>query len=233
MAKKSENYLVISDLQIPFEAKGALRFCIDLKKEFNIPDENCLCVGDEVDQYFGSLYLHDPDATLSPASEVNQSIKRLKEWYAAFPKMLLAESNHGQRWAKKAAFAGIPSVMMRKYQEVLEAPASWHWAHKWLVKASRQHFLMMHGMGYSGMYAYRQMAMNNGISTVHGHLHSGAGIAHIRTEGQSLWGANAGCLIDVQSYAFHYNKDNKFKPDLGCIVVLNGGTTPIWVPFHG
>jgi hypothetical protein len=227
----ADNYLAISDLQIPFEASGALAFCKAVQKEFKIPKENILCVGDEVDQYFGSLYLHDPDATHTAGSEIKESIDKLKQWYDAFPICRLAESNHGQRWAKKAACAGIPSIMMRKYQEVLQAPTGWVWAHKWMVKAAKKHFLMVHGCGYSGMYAHRQMAINNGISTIHGHLHSSAGIAYIKTEGQEIFGFNVGCLIDVDSYVYHYGKDNKFKPSLGVGVILDSGKTPIWIPM--
>lgn len=230
---KGENYLIVSDLQIPFEASGALEFCRSLKEQYKIPDENCLCVGDEVDQYFGSMYLHDPDATHTPSSEIYLSIKRMREWYKAFPKMKVCESNHGQRWAKKASAAGIPSIMMRLYQEVLQAPSGWMWARKWQVNASAQPFMVMHGMGYSGQSAFRQMAVNNGMSTVHGHLHANAGIAYVKTEGADLWGMNCGSLIDVNAYAFHYAKDHKFKPFVGTGLVLEGGRLPVLIPLTG
>lgn len=229
---KSENYLVISDLQIPFEASFALPFCIELKKEFKIADENILCVGDEVDQYFGSLYDKDPNGTHTPDSELKESIDRLKLWYRAFPRCRVAESNHGQRWAKKACQAGIPSQMMRKYQEVLEAPPGWRWKREWYISALQKPFLLVHGLGYGGMNAHRQMALNNGMSTVHGHLHSSAGISIIKTAGlDHIWGMNVGCLIDVSAYAFHYNIDHKLKPCLGAGVILDGGRTPLWIPY--
>lgn len=228
--RAGENYLVISDLQIPFEAEKALDFCLQIKRDFKINDKNVLCVGDEVDQYFGSLYAKDPDARHTATSEINDTIKVVREWGKAFPDMLIAESNHGQRWAKKAAAAEIPSIMMRKYQEIIQAPPGWKWRRSWLIDASKQKFLLTHGMGYSGMYAHRQMALNNGISTVHGHL-THAGISHIKTEHQEIWGMCVAALIDVEAYAFHYGKDHKFKPSLGAGVVLDGGRTPIWLPY--
>lgn len=46
--------MVIPDLQIPFEAKNALSFATQVKKHYGIKDENCLCVGDELDSFYGS-----------------------------------------------------------------------------------------------------------------------------------------------------------------------------------
>lgn len=227
---KSENYLVISDLQIPFEAERALQFCLEIKRDFNISNENILNVGDEVDEYFGSLFDRDPDADLSAIQEIKQSREKIRKWGNAFPHMRIAESNHGMRWAKKAFKAGIPSIMLRKYQEIIEAPEGWQWKREWIIKAKHP-FLMMHGMGYSGMYAHRQMAVNNGISTVHGHLHANAGVAHIKTVGIQIWGMNTGCLIDPEAFAFQYGKDSKFKPSVGVGVVLDNGRTPIWLPY--
>lgn len=228
--RAGENYLIISDLQIPFEARNALDFCKRVQKEFKIKESNVLCVGDEVDQYFGSLYAKDPDARHSATSEIADTIKTIARWGKAFPKMLIAESNHGQRWAKRAASAEIPSIMMRKYQEVIQAPPGWKWKRSWMVKASKKPFLLTHGMGYSGVNAHRQMALNNGVSTVHGHL-THAGIAHIKTEHQEIWGMCVAALIDVDAYAFHYGKDHKFKPSLGVGVVADGGMKPLWIPY--
>jgi hypothetical protein len=56
------NYLIISDLQIPFEHNDALKFCFHLKHHYKIPDENILNVGDELDQYWGGLWDKSPEA---------------------------------------------------------------------------------------------------------------------------------------------------------------------------
>ena len=53
------NCLIISDLQIPFENKKSLEFCVYLKKHFGVADENCFCVGDETNTLadFTSVHL--------------------------------------------------------------------------------------------------------------------------------------------------------------------------------
>lgn len=226
-----DRYLFISDLQIPFEARHALKFCQAVAKEFKIEPENIFNVGDEVDQYFGSRFLKNPDALHSPLSELRETRERIMAWGRAFPKMKLAVSNHGTRWAKKAFEAQIPSQMLRPYKEIIAAPDGWEWRYHWDIKCPAP-IRLFHGMGYGGMYAYRTAAVDYGKNVVFGHLHANAGIAHVQTATERYWGFNVGCLIDRDAYAFEYGKDSRHKPVLGIGVVLDGGLTPIFVPYE-
>lgn len=225
-------YLFISDLQIPFEAEGALAFCKAVAKDFGVDPDNIYCVGDEVDQYFGSLYKKDIDGSHTANQEIAETKTRLRGWFRAFPDLKIATSNHGQRWARKAFEAEIPAQMMKSYQEVLGAPEGWRWRDFWDIKADKREIRMIHGVGYGGMYAFRHAALDQGKCVVFGHLHANAGISHIVTSSQKIYGMNTGCLIDVQAYAFNYGKDNRFKPWLGLGVIVDGGLTPILVPYE-
>jgi hypothetical protein len=227
----SDRFLFISDLQIPFEAANALAFCLAVQREFKVPSENVYNVGDEVDQYFGSAYQKDPNGWHTPRSELAASREKLLRWYRAFPEMKLAISNHGLRWAKKAFDAEIPSEMLRPYQDIIHAPPGWKWRDAWDIK-TKYPIRMIHGMGYNGQAAHRQAALDFGMNIVIGHLHSHAGVALIRTQGQRIWGMNVGCLIDDEAYAFAYNKHQRQRPILGCGVVVDGGLTPIFVPYE-
>lgn len=224
--------LFISDTQIPFEAPGALKFCRAVAREFKIPADCIYHVGDEVDQYFGGAWDKSPDALHTPSSELRESRERLRQWYAAFPNLKLAVSNHGTRWARKASMSGIPSQFMRDYRDILGAPKTWQWRDHWLIKMQRQRVFMFHGVGYSGATAYRQAAIDKGVNVVFGHLHSNAGIAHIVTDHGRRWGMNVGCLIDADAYAFAYSKGSKFKAWLGVGVVVDGGLTPLLIPYE-
>lgn len=226
----TDNYLFISDLQIPFQHERALQFCKDLKKDFDIPDENVYNVGDEIDGYYASMFKKCPDARSSPTQELEAARDVMKEWYAAFPKMKISTSNHGERWKKKALDAEIPSIMMRKYQEVLEAPASWQWKKSWLVP-SRHPMLMIHGDDFGGPTPHLQAAMTNGLSVVLGHHHSVAGVEHFKSDGMKIWGLATGSLIDFDAFAFNYARASKRKPLIGCGVVIDGGSTPVWIPL--
>ena len=226
----------MSDLQIPYEAPNALGFVKYIKKHYKIEDDNCLCVGDETDQFHGSIHPKGGDYEHTPAQELKIAKEKLQEWYSAFPKMKLAISNHGLRWVRKAAHAEIPSEVLRDYRELIDAPDGWRWQERWLIKGSKAIFMMTHGMEYGGMYAFRNAPLIEGISTCFGHLHSSAGIAYLHTGddeiwNQKLWGMNAGCLIDIPACAFKYGKYNKYKPNLGIGIVANGGTMPIWIPY--
>lgn len=233
-------YLIISDTQIPFEAdarsdggSGALDFCYDLKRGYKIADENCYHVGDETDQYFGSLYKRDPSHDMSAIREIEMTLERLRRWYKKFPQMKLAISNHGLRWVRKAIDAEIPSQLLRKYEDIIGAPRGWKWKQEWIIK-SKSPFRIIHGMGYSGQKGHINAAMDAGMSTAIGHLHSHAAINYLSTQGRSsdiLWAMNTGCLIDNDSFAFQYGKYSRNKPCLGAAVVIDDGRRPIWHPY--
>lgn len=225
-----DNYLIVGDLHVPFENEKALQFCIALKKEYKVPDENVLFTGDEVDYYYGSLFEKDPDATKTANQEIEDARKTLRQWYRAFPIARVCNSNHGLRWYKKFFKSQIPTQLLRDYAEIIQAPSTWKWADKWRIN-TKHPFILSHGMGFSGKDGARNAAMLNGMSTVIGHLHSHAGVQHIKTSGLNLWAMNAGCLIDEESYAFSYSKYDKFKATLGSSVVLNDGGLPIWIPL--
>lgn len=229
---KHDRYLFISDLQIPFEAEHALKFCKAIQKEFRIEPDAVYNVGDECDLYHGSMHAKSPDAELTPRQELELTRKKLKHWYREFPQMKLAISNHGLRWLRKALDADIPSEVLRCYRELIDAPKGWQWRERWNIDGARARMAMIHGLGYSGINAHRNAAMDLGCNVVHGHLHSNAGISYLNNDGRKIWGLNTGCLIDNESFAFTYGKYNRQKPVLGVGVVIDGGLTPMLLPYE-
>lgn len=226
--------LVISDTQWPFENRKAFEHCKYLKRHYRIPDENVFHVGDESDQLFASLHPRDPDAELTYSAEIRLTREIVASWASEFPKMKIANSNHMLRLLRKAFHADLPREVIKPYSEIIGAPAGWIWQDEWIVK-TKYPWRMIHGMGYSGINGARTAALDAGISTCIGHLHSHAGIAVITTgmdnNLRSIWGMNTGCLIDVASYAFKYGKYSRFRPSLGCSVIFNRGSLPMWIPL--
>jgi hypothetical protein len=228
-----ERYLIISDLQIPFEHKDALSFCKYVKKWFQIPDENCYCVGDETDGYYLSKFPKSPDRLHSATSEIQETRDKIALWASEFPILKIAESNHKLRLVRRAVDSYLPQFVLRKYEEIIGSTDGWKWADEWLVKAARRHFTIRHGMEYSGRYAGHQaLQLGGGMSTVFGHLHTVGGVTYQRAVGFDAWAMAVGCLIDEKSYAFAYGQYQKMKPALGVGVVLGGGTLPIWIPLN-
>lgn len=225
-----DRWLIISDLQIPFEHEKAHEFCSYLLKQFRIPIENVYCVGDETDQYWGGMWEKDINAHHTALSEITETKERMAPWFETFPILKICESNHGTRWKRKALESQILSIMMRRYEEVLGCPPTWCWAKYWKVPAPHP-FMVEHGDDYGGAHPATVAAMHNGMSTVIGHHHSKATIEHIQTNGQRIWGAVSGSLIDFRAYAFNYARSAKLKPLIGTTVVLEGGKMPIWIPL--
>ena len=228
---RGDSYLVISDLQIPFDAPSSLKFTRLVQSHFKIPRDHVICVGDEVDQYWGGQWLKSPDARHTPNDELDETRDRLKEWYAAYPKLRLFVSNHGIRWAKKAFEAQIPSQLIKPWREVIGAPAGWQWRHRWDIDTAHP-WSVIHGMGYSGVNGHRNAALDLGRSVAIGHLHGFGGVARVTTETQTLWGMNVGCLVEPDAYAFEYGRYSRNKPTLGLGVVLNDGKIPLFVPYE-
>ncbi len=144
----------------------------------------------------------------------------------------VAISNHGIRWASKAYDSFIPSEIIRPYKEIIEAPQGWSWHEEVIVKA-KYPFRMIHGVGYSGMMGARNAAIDAGMSTVIGHIHSHAAVNFISTGKSQIWSMNAGCMIDQGAMAFNYSKNMRFKATLSIGVVVSDGKLPIVIPFGG
>lgn len=225
--------LLISDTQIPFESQKALLHCKYLKTHYKIPDENVVHQGDDTDQLHGGDWPKDPDGELSPVGELAITRERLKDWISVFPELKVCVSNHGLRWVRKATGAQIPSQIIRSYHQIFDLPESWVYRDEWRFTQFKHPFRCIHGMGYSGKDGHINAAKDSGISTAIGHLHSFAGINHIKMlGGERIWGFNTGCLIKPDEIAFKYGKYSRPQPTLGCGVVFNSGSMPVWFPLE-
>lgn len=210
----------------------ALRFCKEVCKDFGIPRDNVASLGDESDLFHGGKWPKGADYPHTPTQEIEEARKKIRIWGAAFPEMKICDSNHMTRWHRKAFDAEIPSQIIRGLQEVYEYPEGWTFADHHVIDAGKSKFRLQHGEGFTGPGGARAAAIDNGMSTVIGHLHSHAGVQWIKTAGQEIFGVNSGCLIDPQAYAFRYGDKSRNKPCLGVTVVLDGGRFPIWIPLR-
>lgn len=226
LRKGKERVLAVSDLQEPFAHKDAFEFIAAVREHYGTT--TTVFIGDEVDFHGVSpRFPIDPDG-LSPGNELDAAIRALRKWYDLFadePLVRVCTSNHTGRIFKKAFQAGIPRNFLRKVGEFLEAPDSWQWRDHWEIDGVRYE----HGDAQGGMYAARSLALSNRVSTVIGHHHSHGGVNYLANDTDVLFGLNTGCLIDRHAYVFEYGKQAKFKPTLGCGLVLEG--VPQFVPM--
>jgi hypothetical protein len=183
-----------------------------------------VCLGDEMDAHAISDYDKDPDG-MSPGDELEEALEHMHKLYKVFPNTMVCTSNHTARPYRKAYKFGLPRAFLKSYSEFLQAPKGWVWQDKWEI----DDVIYEHGEGFSGQQGAIKSALGNMQSTVIGHLHSWAGIQYSANPKHLIFGFNAGCLIDKNSYAFAYGAKLKHKPILGCGIVDRG--IPVFIPM--
>lgn len=210
-------------MQAPFEHKDAFDFVCAVRDKYET--DTTVNIGDELDLHaFSGKFPVDPDG-YSPGDELAKGIAHLQPFYGEFPNTKVCRSNHVDRFYKKAFNSGLPRRSVLQPRELLLAPEGWEWREHWIIDGVRYE----HGHSQGGIDAARLLAISNRQSTVIGHHHAHGGVRYIANEDSLIFGLNTGCLIDRNAYVFAYGAANKFKPTLGCGVVLYG--VPYFVPM--
>ncbi|WP_374028340.1 metallophosphoesterase [Bdellovibrio bacteriovorus] len=215
MKSRKQTILVISDFHAPYNHPDAVAFLRACKKKYKPTD--VVCIGDETD--FHAMSFHDSNPDLpSAGDELKLAIKELKKLYRLFPDCTVVESNHGSMVLRKALAKGFPQVVLKSYNEILEAPRSWKWVPDVTLKTPIGPVYFCHGkVGGAG-----KLASQYGMSCVQGHFHEKAQITYISTPEKLMFDAHTGCLADDDSLALAYNKVNPKRPILSVLVIVDG-----------
>lgn len=215
--------LVISDTQSPAQHPNALEFLKHEAKLFK-PDR-VIHIGDELDLHNLSKYAHDPDLP-GPKAEIEEGLLFMEELYKLFPEVDVCISNHGARPYIRSYEAGLPSMFIRSYKEWMKAPKKWNWHHQIII----DDIAFIHGEGLSGDGARMKACTLMQRSCVFGHIHSHAGVSWFSNKQSLTFGFNVGCLIDLHSPYFNYNKHQLHRPIIGIGLIDNG--IPIFKPMQ-
>lgn len=206
--------LVVGDLHEHACHPKYRRFCSDVWKRER--SKETVFIGDIADQYMWGRWDHVPEAC-SPERELEKAQKSISYWHDAFPNARVCIGNHDLRIPALAASVGLPSKVMKSNAEIWDTP-TWDWQR--FHDVDGVHYT--HGIGLSGMYAYRNAAQKGMRSTVIGHVHSYPGITYIANSERLIFGMNVGCGIDIHHpYAFKYADHDILRPILGCGVVYS------------
>ena len=171
-----------------------------------------------VDNHSISYHEHDPNGK-SPIDEMKEVDRCLKEWFKAFPKLLLCRGNHDRLVDRKSRTIGLPERCFKPFRDIWGLPEGWKDEFSWEIDGVRY----THGTGLSGDYAHIKAAERNRQSCVIGHTHSTAATNYIVSEKDRIFAMNVGCGIDRHTYAFEYGRDFTKKPVLSCGVVTDHG----------
>lgn len=203
------NILVIGDLHEPFCLDGYLEFC---KKQYDhYKCKRVVFIGDIIDNHYSSYHETDADG-MGGMDELNLAIKKISKWYKTFPEATVIIGNHDRMIMRKAQTSNIPSLWIKKYQDVLNTPG-WDFRDRKVINNVQY----IHGEAGTA----RTKAKADMMSTVQGHLHTQCYTDWMVGSNFRIFGSQVGCGIDHNSYAMAYAKRGK-KPAIGCMVIVNG-----------
>lgn len=208
--------LVISDLHAPYMHKDAVRFLAAIKAKHK--PTRVILTGDEADFAAISFHDHDPDLD-SAGKELQKAVDCLKPLYKMFPKAEVLESNHGSLVFRKAVANGLSRKYFRTPREILQAPTGWSWhfdIYTTLPSGNKCYF--HHSKGAN----VKKNSQAMGASFVQGHHHESFEISYWGNPEALHFGMTAGCLVDPDSLAMAYNKNNLKRPVIGTGIIIDG-----------
>ncbi|CAK6597005.1 metallo-phosphoesterase [Klebsiella phage vB_Kpl_K44PH129C1] len=226
-ASDHHSILVIPDTHAPYEHPDTLEFLAAVAARYR-PD-TVVHLGDEADKHAMSFHMSDPNLD-SAGMELEKARVFMAKLHAMFPVMRLCHSNHGSMHFRKAHSHGIPVQYLRTYREVFFPQGGgerWEWQHTHVLELPNGEQV---AFKHQPAGAVLGDAAHERMNLVCGHLHGKMSIEYARNTHEQYWAAQGGCLVDEDSRAFSYGKESKYKPALGCLVILEG--VPQIVPMQ-
>lgn len=218
-ASDHHSILVIPDTHAPYEHPDTLEFLAAVAARYR-PD-TVVHLGDEADKHAMSFHMSDPNLD-SAGMELEKARVFMAKLHAMFPVMRLCHSNHGSMHFRKAHSHGIPVQYLRTYREVFFPQGGgerWEWQHTHVLELPNGEQV---AFKHQPAGAVLGDAAHERMNLVCGHLHGKMSIEYARNTHEQYWAAQGGCLVDEDSRAFSYGKESKYKPALGCLVILEG-----------
>lgn len=217
---RGKRVLFISDTHIPYSHPDYILFLSALKKKLKIgPKDIVIHLGDELD--FHKISFHNAEEELfSAGHELDKSIIELQEGlHKLFPKLYICESNHGSLMLRKMKHHGLPIRTLRPLPELYETPR-WSWHDDILLRTKSGYVYVTHGK----TKAYGKMPKEMGVSCVQGHFHANFEITYHKSVLKDVFNMLIGCLVDQESLAQRYAKNNIPKCILGTGSIDKAGT---------
>jgi hypothetical protein len=118
------NFLVISDLHIPYHHPKAFDFLYKVYRAYKC--QYVLNVGDIVDNHSGSYHESEPDA-YGPEEEYELAKRYMQDLQDMFPVMTITPGNHCLIPQRKAKTVGLPSSMLSDFNRIYDLDDGWEW----------------------------------------------------------------------------------------------------------
>ena len=219
----NDRILIISDFHAPYNHPDAVAFLKAVKEKYN--PTRVISIGDESDGHSLSFHSHDADLH-SAGHELELTREALKPLMKMFPKMDILESNHGSLVMRRALDHGLPREIFKSYREILEAPKGWNWHFDMTIRLpTGMDCYFHHGKNKNAL----KVAQSMGMCYVGGHYHEDFGIQFYANPNQLNFAMQVGCLIDKDSMAMAYAKNNLKRPIIGVGMIIDG--LPLLLPL--
>lgn len=205
---------VFSDTHIPFQHPNYLEFLKNTFKEWGV--EEVICLGDLIDNHAISRFQSEPcaDGAYLELYKARDAIKELTE---TFPNVKMCRGNHDDIAYRQAKTLGIGEVFIKPFRDIYGLPNTWELENEYVIDG----VLYTHGTGISGKNGAINKAIQERMSVCIGHTHIYGGVMYSSNHYDTIFGAQCSCLIDRETYAFEYARNNKIMPSLGCLVVID------------
>ena len=202
--KKNKVYrrvLALSDCHAPFVDMAFLKDIHKFSKSFK-PDL-IIIPGDVLDQKAWSRYIKDTD-DLSPSDELEMAIECTAVMHDMFPNAHVKIGNHDLRILKKLQEQGIPTRVLKEFNELFETPTwTWHTNPKdqMIFNTPKGKVLVRHGD--ESRHRAINLASMLGVNVIQGHTHKPE-LLYQNALGQTNWAMTLGHTMDVDSKAARY-----------------------------
>jgi len=174
-------------------------------------------IGDVIDHHRISRHVSEPDS-MTADQEVHEARELVKQYAQAFPEMRICRGNHDAIPIRQAKELGMPADFIQPLEQLYKFPSTWEIQDNYQFQGCWYE----HGIGSTGMYGMINTALKYGCNYIQGHTHSFAGCLYRSSPVRTLFGLNVGCGVDIKHTSMRYGDPYKFKPTLGCGLVIDG-----------
>ena len=206
---RNNTVLAFSCLHLPVEHPKAFEFLKELKKKYK--PNVVMNLGDTFDVATPSRHGGNPDI-YSASDEIELCRELVYKYTKLFPKMLICESNHTQRYYRWAKRSGLPMAIIKSINDIYGLPETWRFSPEWVLGRT----VYRHGQGCATAFTN---ACNNACNFVQGHLHSKLECQHRTAPFNAFFGATVGCLCDPKAETMKYGIYSKHRPVLGAVII--------------
>lgn len=205
---------IVGDVHAPFNHKNYLTFVRETFKKHNV--SQVVFIGDLVDNHAISRHQTEPNA-IGAYDEYDKAKTEIEKFVECFPVAKLCIGNHDAIVERQAATIGLGTIFLKNFRDLWGIPNEWEIENEFVVN----NVLYKHGVGCGGKDGAINCATQERMSTVIGHQHSFGGCKYIANKRDLIFGLNVGCGIDSDTYAMKYGSTFKYRPTLGCGIVVN------------